>query len=86
MQAWLHTYHVPTPQPWPRVGLLRQALVLSVHSVPADVASIATLGFDGAAPPLDLHALAATGLEHSPLKVVSSVRPTGKLECACPCL
>ena len=33
VQEWLAVYHGPRPQPWPRVGVLRQALVLDIQQV-----------------------------------------------------
>ena len=75
VQAWLELYHDVDPQPWPRIGLLRQALALDVRHLPANTANIGIVGVDGAVPPLDLPGLAATALrEQSLLRVASEVR------------
>ena len=56
----------------------------TVLQVPADHAEVALLGYDGAVPPLDLHALTMTYLGLAfPAPAVSSVSPTPLRKYAC---
>ena len=58
----------------------------AVLQVPADHAEVAMLGYDGAIPPLDMHALTMTYLGLAfPAPAVSSVSPALSSDCACVC-